>query len=180
MDDRTNKMAAGLLDIETVAVAALRDQPTDPDANRRNMSKALALIELKAHNARWRGAGSLPAAVLAEIYKHYTHAKTKHPYFCDGLTPIAFGGDPDEIREWVDYQLREQRRKLALLADDGRVSWVDVLNCEVWEINEALVAGDFPAGVRECYDAIAVLLRLVDVLQGRQDMGRPDAEGGAQ
>ena len=28
--------------------------------------------------------------------------------------------------------------------------------------------------VEECYDAIAVLLRVIDVLEGRQELGRPE------
>jgi len=43
----------------------------------------------------------------------------------------------------------------------------------VWEATEALANGDKAQAVEELYDCISVLLRTVDVLEGRQKLGRP-------
>ena len=51
-----------------------------------------------------------------------------------------------------------------------------VLNCELAEVYEAYARGDTAHAVEECYDAIAVLLRMIDVLEGRQALGDPAKE----
>jgi hypothetical protein len=45
---------------------------------------------------------------------------------------------------------------------------------------QAYIKGDIAAAVEECYDAIAVLLCVVDVLEGRQALGNPAKKGGAK
>ena len=52
--------------------------------------------------------------------------------------------------------------------------WDTLLNCEVWEVHDALLRGDNANAVEKCYDAIAVLLRVVDVIEGRQPLGNPN------
>ena len=52
--------------------------------------------------------------------------------------------------------------------------WDTLLNCGVWEVHDALLHGDNAHAVDECYDAIAVLLRVVDVIEGRQALGKPN------
>ena len=179
MDELTERMKTCLVTIETDAVAALRDQPDDADANRRHLNKALALIELRAYTARRGDVAPIPAGIVAEITKHYMHAKTKHPYFCDVLLPVKPMNEPEILREITAQHLEKSRKILADRIKVGGVIWDNVLDCEVWEILDALVNGDTAAAVSECFDAIAVLLRLVDVLQGRQELGDPaKAKGG--
>ena len=49
----------------------------------------------------------------------------------------------------------------------------------MWEIIDALVRGDHAAAIAEIMDAVSVLLRVADVLQGRQELGDPaKAKGG--
>ena len=56
--------------------------------------------------------------------------------------------------------------------------WNELADCEVWEATEALANGDKAQAVEELYDCISVLLRTVDVLEGRQALGKP--KGGAK
>lgn len=44
----------------------------------------------------------------------------------------------------------------------------------MWEVFEALVSGDKTHAVEELYDCVAVLLRTIDVLEGRQKLGKPE------
>ena len=46
--------------------------------------------------------------------------------------------------------------------------------CEVREAYEALYNGDKSQAVEELYDCAAVLLRAIDVLEGRQALGKPE------
>lgn len=109
------------------------------------------------------------------IEKHYLHAREKHPYFCDSLFPKSY--TKDQAKRRCAIELEDCRNLISEMASAGRLQWDLLLNCEVWEVHEAIANGDTAAAVEECYDAIAVLLRVVDVLEGRQALGRPK-EGG--
>ena len=100
---------------------------------------------------------------------HYRHALEKHPYFADTLASRS------AIKELVANELEWQRVKLQNEIDDGRATAFQVANVEIMEICDAIVKGDIAAAVGECYDAIAVLLRMVDALEGRQKLGKPEA-----
>jgi hypothetical protein len=118
---------------------------------------------------------------FAKIREHYEHAKAKHPYFCDYLLPAfpAFLGT-ETMRSLIGEELSKIRRGIKLDIEKGEVEWDQLLNCEVWEINEAVVNNNTAAAIEECYDAIAVLLRVVDVLEGRQELGDPTKKEGAK
>ena len=53
MTQENDTMLAALREIEARAATALANQPNDADACGRHLNKALAVIELKAHVARW-------------------------------------------------------------------------------------------------------------------------------
>lgn len=113
---------------------------------------------------------SIDAAVVLKIAEHYCHAKRKHPYFADRL----FIDDNDA--KWAKMDLASVRMILNIELEQGRVYAETLANCEVAEVCDAIARGDKAAAVDECYDAIAVLLRVVDVLEGRQKLGKPKDE----
>lgn len=43
--------------------------------------------------------------------------------------------------------------------------------------DDAIANGNTAHAVEECYDAISVLLRTIDVLEGRQKLGKPETKG---
>lgn len=113
---------------------------------------------------------------------HYVHAKKKHPYFCDGLLPTQVPNPMTEdamIRE-IRESLRENRLRLERGGCNANILWNELLNCEVWEATEAMANGDTAHTVEEFYDAIAVLLRTIDVMEGRQQLGKPETKGEAK
>lgn len=114
---------------------------------------------------------SLDAATVIAIARHYCHAKSKHPNFCDLLHPALM--TEGERKTVVRHLLKEARAEIAEDAALQRLMWDRLLNCEVWEVHEAIERGDKAAAVEEIYDAIAVLLRVIDVLEGRQSLGAP-------
>lgn len=111
---------------------------------------------------------------FAEIERHYNRAKERHPYFCDRLFSTWAGCN---IKELTRRTLDDIRARIKDGGRYGNLMWSEILDCEVCEVTDAIVNGDTEAAVNECYDCIAVLLRTIDVLEGRQKLGR---EGGAQ
>lgn len=102
---------------------------------------------------------------IEKINAHYEHAKEKHPYFCDRLTGLnSFA---------AKRYLSAARKNLKHRISTSNVLFNDVLICELFEVEDAMARKDIPNAIEECYDAIAVLLRAVDVLEGRQALGKP-------
>lgn len=123
----------------------------------------------------------LDCAVVAAIERHYKHAKEKHPYFCDGLTGGDVYGRESRLSQYEYYaaELKLCRDEVKNRSKNGTLKAEHVLQCEYREVLEAYARGDNAAAVEECYDAIAVLLRVIDVLEGRQALGRPKKGGKA-
>ncbi len=117
---------------------------------------------------------SLDAATVISIARHYCHAKDKHPYFADRLCEFgSFGGPCERAAEAARAKLEKWREGLAQYAAVGIVPAIMLVEVEVLELVEALARSDNAAAVEECYDVIAVMLRIIDVLEGRQELGRP-------
>lgn len=119
---------------------------------------------------------------IEKIREHYEHAKAKHPYFCDYIDRLTFGVFSDHNNNLIltDKWLKDRRQALNIQANGGFVNALTVLDCEVEEIEHAVIRDEKEHAVEECYDAIAVLLRMVDVLEGRQALGDPAKKGGAE
>lgn len=99
-----------------------------------------------------------------QIASHYAYAKEKHPYFCDIITCLSESG--------ADTHLDIYRSTLKKEVDNGCVEAGTVLMCEFYEALQAYKHSDTANAVEECYDAISVLLRTIDVLEGRQKLGK--------
>lgn len=111
---------------------------------------------------------------VSNILKHYAHAKEKHPYFCDDLLPKL---EHEEMRRHVQNVLTSIRKNLECKAQAEHVEWYNILNCEVWEVLDAMANNDKAQAIEELYDCVAVCLRTIDVLKGWQKLGRPETKG---
>lgn len=87
------------------------------------------------------------------ILKHYINAVHKHPKFCTKLL------DSDNIRNYVCLD------KVSHDCCEMYGSAESVLFEEVAEVLLAISQNDKKHAIYECYDAIAVLLRIVDELE---------------
>jgi len=114
----------------------------------------------------------LDGAVVAAIERHYYHAKEKHPYFCDMVMRDIWTvrGIQDNLKSIRQHIEQDSARR--------EVEAMSLLICEIREFEEAMTLKDTAAAVEEMHDVIAVCLRIIDVLEGRQALGRPK-EGGA-
>lgn len=90
---------------------------------------------------------------IAEIVRHYEHAKEKHPVFADILT--------HNTHPSAKYYKIVREEALAA----GACTPFEVLLAEYAEVLDAIDAKDKAQAVYECYDCIAVLLRLVDMIE---------------
>ena len=117
-----------------------------------------------------------PGVFFENAMKHYRHARAKHPYFADGISYSERTGDDirDQIRaKYANGLLTIRRRFVREASDIGCIMAECVLDCESAEVYSALAHGDTAHAVEECYDVIAVIMRMIDVLQGRQALGKP-------
>ena len=104
--------------------------------------------------------------ILTDIATHYQHACDKHPYFADVFYKQVPGEPPtDCILSGARIALNEAIRL-------GCVDVFMVLNCETCEIADAYTRGNMEQTREECLDAIAVLMRMVDVIDGLQPLGK--------
>lgn len=100
------------------------------------------------------------------VRAHYAHAIEKHPYICDR---IIYRSETD-----ADTDLGICRAILEAENCAGDVKAVSVIECELCEAMQAYAHGDTSHAIEECYDTIATLLRTIDVLEGRQKLGKPE------
>lgn len=113
------------------------------------------------------------SAHAARIAAHYEHEREKHLRFACEMFP-AEGGEV--FAQAAKARLETWR---AIVSNGISVSANSILSCEIAEVEEAYACGDKAHAVEKCYDAIAVLLRMVDVLEGRQTLGNPYAPNDA-
>lgn len=116
----------------------------------------------------------------SNILERYARAKEKHPYFCDKIAPVDLDKEDKEgladYRDAVKRRLSDMRSDIEVLIKKGELDWNDLVLCELWEVDEAIADGDTAHAVEECYDVVAVLLRTIDVLEGRQKLGKPESQ----
>ena len=109
----------------------------------------------------------------AEIMGHYANARIKHPYFADAVMHHIWNARA------VKANLARLRKCIKQDAERHTLEALALLVCEMREFEEAMTIGDTKQAVEELYDMIAVCLRMVDALEGRQKLGKPE-EGAAQ
>ena len=100
--------------------------------------------------------------VSENIRRHYVNAVEKHPFFCNQL----FKDKPKK----VSYAKLVKDAKISrdFKAGIGTCNMCDVLTAEIYEIFAACEKGNYEQAEYEVYDAIAVLLRALDVICERQ------------
>ena len=112
-----------------------------------------------------------PNDFAAKAKLHLVHALTKHPYFADKFYHhLNHAHDPFGALDRARWRLKKH-------ANEFRVDVLDVLDCEVCEIFDAYVTGHPDKAISECYDAIAVLMRMIMFFEGTQKLGNPPTKG---
>ena len=102
---------------------------------------------------------------LNDIITHYRHAVEKHPWFCDSICCKDYGWKL-QAKQLKSYLMHSTRRH-----DEGEKSYCfakDVLDAELAEVYAAYSKGDYDQARYEIFDAIAVLLRMDDMIAEKQ------------
>ena len=106
----------------------------------------------------------MPTDFYQRAASHFLKAVRKHPRFADKM----FGNySYDEARDDLDYV----RRTLCEDERNGRLIAEALLLCETAEAEVAYQSGDKAATIDELYDAVAVIMRMIAVVEGKQKLG---------
>ncbi len=103
----------------------------------------------------------MPTDFYQRAASHFLKAVRKHPRFADELhkyTHVKF----------AEAALEKMRDKLDFMRECDAVSADDLVECEMLEAFCAKSAED---AVSELYDAVAVLMRMIAVVEGKQKLG---------
>ena len=107
----------------------------------------------------------IPESFAHKALLHYAKALRKHPRFADAL----FSEDETDDAKCA---LEQTRGEIGYLAAHN---WLDAVVLAICELEEAQLAhaqGDKAACVDELYDAVAVLMRMIAVVEGKQRLGK--------
>lgn len=89
---------------------------------------------------------------IEKILEHYHKAKQKHPVFCTAITT--------QKKADADTMLKAYR----CLADEKKTAEYIALE-ELYEAITAHIDGDRYHAIEECYDTIAVLIRMIEFME---------------
>ena len=108
--------------------------------------------------------------IIRMINEHYHHSREKQPYFCDMITCLS----EDGANTHLDIYKSTLAAEIRAMAVEASIVW----DCKYYEAIQAYTRGDTAAAVEKFCAAIAVLLRTIDVLEGRQALGDPAKKEG--
>ena len=107
----------------------------------------------------------MPDDFYQRAASHYLKAVRKHPRFADALFPTA------DVAE-AGQSVQEVRDLVAHFVSNGVIDSVMLALCEIAEAQFENAMHNKSACVDELYDAVAVLMRMIAVVEGRQHLGK--------
>lgn len=110
----------------------------------------------------------------SRIERHYLAALAEHPHFCDSMLPkCETKEDDDAIVSQIKSNIAFFRQRMEKGNELHNLMWNEILCLKVWEATNLIHNGDTAASVEKLYEGVAVLLRAIDVIEGRQKLGKP-------
>ncbi len=119
-----------------------------------------------------RAEEAMPTAFAHLAALHYAKALCKHPRFADRLFDPH---DQEFAARSPDIMLANWHKIIKECEKDGILGACMLLNSELDEACVPYVKGDKSACVEELYDAVAVLMRMIAVVEGKQTLGGKEA-----
>jgi len=104
-------------------------------------------------------------SVCDEIFDHYINAVSEHPYFADLWT--------ESDNAFFEDLSRENEKNVRILSEHGELTVRLVLDKEISDFFAALTRGDMAGARDKVLDTIAVLMRMIDVIDGLERFGCP-------
>ena len=124
------------------------------------------VIDLSALDSevREKSVRLLPTNFSGRSYTHFVDSIGKRPRFVDAL----FG---EEEKEDAEYLLERARHEVDYLAKHNWLSGDVLAHCALDEAQLAHAQGDKTATISHLYDAVAVIMRMISVIEDRQNLG---------
>ena len=118
-------------------------------------------------------ADAMPSDFSTRARLHYAKAVRKHPRFADRLfcRGEVMKSKYGEILPDLERSLARERDDIARDDANGQLEARSLLACEFREAYAERLRGDAAACVDELYDAVAVLMRMIAVVEGKQRLG---------
>lgn len=114
---------------------------------------------------------------IEKISEHYSEAVV--PSFDRMIDDYMGGQNTDLAVQAMKHEVDTIGYFVSCQEKDGMVKPETVLGLKVAEMHLEYAKGNLVGAAEKCYDAIAVLLHVVDVLEGRKEFVMPH-EGGAR
>ena len=115
----------------------------------------------------------MPTDFYQRAASHFLKALRKHLRFADALFDWRELTHPfSGVATLAQSRLKSCRRSVATGEQYHRLIANDLLGCEIAEAFAANARGDKAACVDELYDAVAVLMRMIAVVEGKQRLGK--------
>lgn len=106
------------------------------------------------------------------IRQHYDHARKKHSYFCDGITPFDIGYV--QMDQTFEEIVEERRDDVAYNAKKHSLLLEHLTDCKFSEVLCECDRGNDALAVQKLYDLAVLCLRAIDVIEGRQKLGKQE------
>ena len=114
----------------------------------------------------------LPTDFYQRAASHFLKAVRKHLKFADELFDWRELTHPfSGVSSLAQSRLKSCRRAVASGEQNHRIIADDLLRCEIAEAFAAREQGNADETIDELYDAVAVLMRMIAVVEGRQKLG---------
>lgn len=110
---------------------------------------------------------------------HYMESKKQHPCLCNGQMPWEVSDHKKEdVEKQIALRLAEAENRVATGNAYNELLWNELLDLYLWRSESALVNDDKSAAVKSLYKLVAVALREIDVIEGREKVCKGDSDEG--
>ena len=117
-------------------------------------------------------ADAMPSDFSTRARLHYAKALRKHPRFADALFSMwEYNPNRENVLDEIDIDFAEAREDLRVDERHKAVVAGSIISVKTLGAFIEHLRGDKAACVDELYDAVAVLMRMIAVVEGKQKLG---------
>lgn len=111
----------------------------------------------------------LPDDFVGKCVRHFAHACEKHPKFVNAITVSDLYEPALPLTDLI-VRLCNSRDRVRRMIQTANLRVENLMDCKFDEFLVEYAKGNIPAAIEEAYDAIAVLMRTICVLEGKQEL----------
>ena len=110
-----------------------------------------------------------------KLKKLYAKATKESPYFCDSLLPMHL--DKDQLQFTTKCNSNKARNRIIRGHELHNLMWNELLDCTVWYATDNMANDKYKEAMENLYLAMVVIMRTMDVLEGKQKLGEVEDAG---